>query len=336
MKTNIPKIQGLFWFIAFLLFAFSGEAFLSNNTFSYRVVIIAVLISTLLIINVWKDAKFGIIPNFIILLIAMFYISFYSFNKKVANEVSEILKQADTSNITTITKKQLKGLPYPVAKWLIRSDIVGKEKINAVWLSQKVRMKMKPGQKVWNEAVAEQYFTVERPASIWKVKVNVSPFLRITGRDKFVDGKGEMIIKLFSLLNIVNEKGAKMNEGALQRFLGEIVWFPSAALSPYIRWEAIDSLSAEATLNYKGTKGSGTFYFNKQGDFIKYSALRYKDNGFDARRYEWVITVKEHSVMNGIKIPTKIEATWILENGNWTWLDIKITDINYNSSIKTD
>ncbi len=71
-------------------------------------------------------------------------------------------------------------------------------------------------------------------------KMNMPPFIKITGRDKFVDGKGE-----------------KMDEGTLQRFLAEIVWFPSAALSQYITWEAIDSLSAKATMNYKGTNGSG-------------------------------------------------------------------------------
>ncbi|MBA7582775.1 hypothetical protein ES708_24712 [subsurface metagenome] len=195
---------------------------------------------------------------------------------------------------------------------------------------------MKPGQKDWNEAVAEQYYSVEPPAFIWKVKMNMSPFIKITGRDKFIDGKGEMLIKMLSLLNIVNEKGEKMNEGTLQRFLAEVAWFPSAALSEYITWEAIDSLSAKAIMNYKGTTGSGTFYFNEQGDFVKFSTLRYKSNKADAQRYEWIVTVKEHSMMSGIRIPTIVEVTWVLENGNWTWLDLEITDIRYNASIEID
>ena len=276
----------------------------------------------------------GAIPNIFILLVALFSLSSSIFNQKVANEISTIMKQTITTKTSVITKEQLNDLPYPVAKWLNVSGMIGKEKINTVWLSQKIRMKMKPGQKEWNDAVAEQYFTVENPAFIWKVKMNMSPLIKITGRDKFVDGKGEMLIKIFSLLNIVNEKGEKMDEGALQRFLAEIVWFPSAALSQYITWESIDSLSAKATLNYKGTSGSGTFYFNEQGDFVKFSTLRYKDNEADAQRYEWIVTVKEHSMMSGIKTPMKIEVTWILENGNWTWLDLEITDIRYNASVE--
>ena len=334
LGTDISKISGLIWLIVFLLFVVTGIAFLAKAQCWYWLAIVTIIISTLLIIFVWKDAKFGTIPNILILLAALYSLSTFAFNNKVANEISTIIKQADTTKISVITKEQLNDLPYPVAKWLKVSGMIGKEKINTVWLSQKVRMKMKPGQKDWNEAVAEQYFSVENPAFIWKVKMNMPPFIKITGRDKFVDGKGEMLIKMFSLLNIVNEKGEKMDEGTLQRFLGEIVWFPSAALNQYITWEAIDSLSAKATMNYKGTTGSGTFYFNEQGDFVKFSALRYKGNEADAQRYEWVLTVKEHSIMNSIKIPTIWEVTWKLENGNWTWLDLEITDIRYNSSIE--
>ncbi len=127
------------------------------------------------------------------------------------------------------------------------------------------------------------------------------PFIKIAERDKFIDGEGEMQIKMFSTINIVNTKETKIDEGTLQRFLGEKVWFPSAAFSPYIGWDAIDDLSAKATIQYKGTLGSGTFY-NKQGDFVKYSALRYKCNEPDALRYEWLINVSEHAIMNGVKI----------------------------------
>ncbi|MCK4699586.1 MAG: hypothetical protein KAT38_04615, partial [Bacteroidales bacterium] len=285
LNVDISKISGLIWLIVFLLFVVTGIALLAKAQWWYWLAIVTVIISTILIISVWKDTKYGTIPNIFILLVALFSLLSCAFNKKVTNEISTIMKQADTTKISVITKEQLNDLPYPVAKWLKVSGMIGKEKINTIWLSQKVRMKMKPGQKDWNEAVAEQYFSVENPAFIWKVKMNMPPFIKITGRDKFVDGKGEMLIKMFSLLNIVNEKGEKMDEGTLQRFLGEIVWFPSAALSQYITWEAIDSLSAKATMNYKGTTGSGTFYFNEQGDFVKFSALRYKGNEADAQRY---------------------------------------------------
>jgi hypothetical protein len=54
----------------------------------------------------------------------------------------------------------------------------------------------------------------------------------------------------------------------------------------------------------------------------------------DALLKEWIITVNENKIINGIKIPVKMEATWKLEGGDWTWLKIEITDIEYNKTIE--
>jgi hypothetical protein len=34
--------------------------------------------------------------------------------------------------------------------------------------------------------------------------------------------------------------------------------------------------------------------------------------------------------MNGVKIPVKLTATWKLDEGDWTWLKLEITEIKYN------
>ncbi len=196
-------------------------------------------------------------------------------------------------------------------------------------------MKMKPEQETWKEAHAVQYITIDPPAFIWSVGMQMMPLLDIAGRDKFIDGKGEMLIKIMSLIPVVHSSGNdKIDTGALQRFLGEMVLFPSAALSPYITWEEIDENSARATMAYRGTTGSGIFYFDEQGNFIRFSALRYMGGDDDATRKEWIITVNESRVKNGIHIPVKMAATWKLDTGDWTWLKIEITDIEYNTSDK--
>lgn len=266
----------------------------------------------------------------IIILIAICWISHSLFNRKILNEISEIRGESDSCATSKVTLEELSELPQPVSNWLKSSGVVNNEKINFVWLRQEAKMKMNPEQQTWNHITAEQWFSIEAPAFIWEVKMDILPFLKIVGRDKFFEGKGEMLIKIFSLFNVVNEKGVKMDEGTLQRFLGEIVWFPTAALSPYITWEEIDSLTAKATMDYKGTKGSGTFHFNKKGDFIRYSALRYKGNEPNAKRYKWEINVSEYEVMNGVRIPVKMTATWKLDKGDWTWLDLEVKEIKYN------
>ncbi|MBE9480412.1 MAG: hypothetical protein IMY69_01810, partial [Bacteroidetes bacterium] len=134
--TDISKISGLIWFIVFLLFIVTGIALLAKVQWWHWLAIVAVVISTVLIVSVWRDAKFGTIPNVIIIMVVLFSLLSCAFNRKVANEISAIIKQANTTKISVITKEQLIDLPYPVAKWLKASGMIEKEKINTVWLSQ--------------------------------------------------------------------------------------------------------------------------------------------------------------------------------------------------------
>ena len=253
-----------------------------------------------------------------------------SMNRMIQTEKNQILSQIPESEPGIVYEEQLQSLPEPVRKWLDRTGIVSRPEIRYGWVRQSALMKMKPGQKQWFSAQAEQIFTTQNPAFLWTVKLKMNPLIFIKGRDKFVDGKGEMRIRMNSLINVVNEKGEKMNEGTIQRYLGEIVWYPSAALSPYIRWEAIDDFTAKATMIYKGTEGSGTFYFNEEGDFVKFIAMRFKGNNSDAKRYEWIISVQDYAVMDGLRIPAKMTATWKLDEGDWTWLKLTIQEIKYN------
>ena len=145
--------------------------------------------------------------------------------------------------------------------------------------------------------------------SIGVLDTEMNSFLSVVGRDKFIDGKGEMTIKLLSLIPVANAKNEKkVNQATLQRYLAEIVWFPSASLSQYIKWETIDDYSARATMEYKGTKGSGEFHFDKNGNFKKFVAMRYQDSN-DTEPTEWTVIATKIDERKGIKIPIECEAS---------------------------
>ncbi|MBD0366041.1 MAG: hypothetical protein ICV53_08055, partial [Flavisolibacter sp.] len=128
----------------------------------------------------------------------------------------------------------------------------------------------------------------------------------------------------------VNQANEKIDQGALQRYLAEICWFPSAALSPYIQWQAIDATSARATITYKGITGSVVFCFNEQGDMIGCSADRYMGGGKEAKLEKWEVTSKGFAIKDGVRMPVKSEATWKLKSGDFTWYKLEITDVEYN------
>ncbi len=330
ISQPISKQFGLIWLIAFILFIASVILFLNQYNYWWAIGFLAVFISQFLIIAYWKDAKFGTILNLVILVSTLIAYSTFSFKKKVNIETAQMLARSKTSQTRIVSEQMILDLPIIVQKWLLNSGMVGNEFIKSVFLEQDAQLLLKPEQKEWNNAKAVQYFTIEPPAFNWSVSLKINPLINVVGRDKFESGKGEMTIKLLSLIPVINARNnEKVNQATLQRYLAEIVWFPSAAISPYINWETIDDNSAKATMNYNETKGSGVFHFDENGNFKKFIAMRYKD-AKDTEPTEWIVTATKSELRNGINIPVETKVDWKLDSGDWTWLKLKITNIKYN------
>ena len=328
----ITKPLGIVWLAAFVIFLATLFLFWTQYDYWWIIGIVGVILSQFLIIVYWQDAKFGTILNVVILAAIIVAYSDWSFARKVQDETAQMLANSSISqqSMVLVSEPMISDLPSIVQKWLVNSGVVGKERIQNVYLKQKALMAMKPEQKEWTNASAEQYFTVEPPAFNWSVRVNMNPLISMVGRDKFEGGKGEMTIKLLSVVPVVNARDdEKVDQATLQRYLAEIVWFPSAALSPYITWDAMSDYSVQATMTYNGTQGSGVFHFDENGLFKKFVAMRYKDAS-DAEPTQWTVTVTETEERNGIKIPIESKVAWELDNGDWTWLKLKIQDVKYN------
>ena len=63
-----------------------------------------------------------------------------------------------------------------------------------------------------------------------------------------------MQIKLGALVDLINARGETLDQGALMRYLSEMVWFPAAFLGPNVSFEPIDDHAARVTLTDRGRK----------------------------------------------------------------------------------
>lgn len=83
-------------------------------------------------------------------------------------------------------------------------------------------------------------------------------------------------------------------------------------------------------MTYQGETGSATFYFNDIGDLLKVSAIRYKEHDDDSDLLECIGEVKKSRTIDGIKIPTEMNVSWVLEEGLFTWYKLEIYDVQYS------
>ena len=170
--------------------------------------------------------------------------------------------------------------------------------------------------------------------SILFLKNNILGIFPFEARDKFLNGKGNMLIKLLKLFTVADAKGIEMDKSALVTVLSETFIIPTYALQDYIEWEAIDDNSAKATLTYNDIKVSGTFNFNDKGEMISfYTEDRYyaeKDGTY--KKIPWSIVVDDYIEKNGVKFLSEIKAVWNFDNGDFEYFKGRITNIEYNQS----
>lgn len=337
LTLPISKVWGVFWLMAAIQLLLTAVLYFSESRYWWLSGAVAIVISQILIVWFWKDARFGTIANLIILPAVLAAFFTYSFHRETTLQVEQMIGRLSTREPMIINDTLLADLPPPVARWIRRSGMVGKPQIDRAQVAQAIQMQMKPGQKDWLSATAMQYYAVQQPSFIWETTVQMMPLVYFLGRDRFSGDKGQMQIQLWGAFVVVDSRdNEKINTGTMQRYLGEIVWLPSAALHPSIQWEAIDDNSARATMSYGETTGSGIFRFTPDGDLASFSAMRYMGSEEGAQQYEWVITAKNWRSFNDIRIPYQLNATWKLPEGDWTWLQMEITDIKYNEQVKIE
>src|SRR5687768_16300477 len=202
-KTLLPlsgisiKIAGILWLFTGLLFTITAIAYLVKKYWWWLAGAIAIIISQVLIIIFWPDAKFGTIINIILLLPVVAGYGNWRFQALVRQELQRFINPINQPKVV-LTAEMLTSLSPIVQQWLLRSQVAGKEVIQTVHLKQAGQMRTQPTGR-WMPITAEQYFTIPTPGFLWLADVKVAPLVHLAGRDKYYQGHGHMLIKLFSL-----------------------------------------------------------------------------------------------------------------------------------------
>jgi hypothetical protein len=240
------------------------------------------------------------------------------FNK----QVEVLFSQSNSSSGKSFKHEQIIGLPEPVQRYFKHVLKEGQPFISSVRFSHNGQFK--PGlAKDWVNIKGEQYVTTEKPGFIWKGTTSM-----FTARDMYIADKGRLIVSIFSIIDIVDGKGEKYDQGELIRWLGESVLYPTNLLpGERLQWSAINSQSAKLTFNYGALSLFYLVTFNDAGEITQLETKRYMDEKY---LETWIIKLAEYKEINGVVVPTSTEVLWRLEKGDFIYAKFMIKRIEYN------
>lgn len=249
--------------------------------------------------------------------------------RRLDREIDYLLSWKGTVG-EVIQMQDIAHLPMSVQKWMMNCGVVGKRPVRSVKINQRGMMRLNPNQN-WLPIEAEQVCRLDEPAFIWRAEMRFNRFLHIFGVDRFIEGRGLMRILLQACIPITETHGEELNQGTMIRFLDEMIWYPSMALSPYITWEEVDEFSARAKFTYKGKTVQGIFEFDEKGRVRNFRARRYMEKKGQFSLEDWSTPMGGYQRIDGIEIPTRGTVIWHLSTGDFRWLDMEITHVEYDA-----
>ena len=332
IHSEISKTSGLFWLVTCVLFLAAGIAFLAKADWWYLISLVAVLLSTFLIVSVWKDAKFGTIANMIILAGSVFGYGTSSYHRLYQREVNLNLSHNNSLPGSFLTEHDLTGLPEPVKKYIRYTGSLDKPKVNnfRIEFSGKIR---KNEQSAWMPFTSEQYNFMEVATRLFFMKA-VMKGLPVAGFHRFKNGDAFMDIRLLSLFKVQYQSGKEMGIAETVTFFNDMCCMAPATLTDKrIKWLDSDSNSAHAEFSNNGITISARLYFNDRGELVNFvSDDRYAAGENNTmQRLRWSTPLREYRKVDGYRLATSAEAIYTYPEGDLCYGTFNLRHITYNN-----
>ncbi len=228
--------------------------------------------------------------------------------------------------------QEIGSLPEPVQRYFRLVLKHGAAMIRTAKIVQSGGFRTSPKNPSWAPMEAMEFFSTAPKGFVWDADIAMMPLLHAKVCDRFYKGQAGMSVKLSGVIPLVDAKASdKLSEGALQRYLAEAVWFPTALLpSEGVVWEAVDDRSARATLEVDGVRASLLFFFNRFGEVTRiYAPERYKEEKGTFTAYPWEARLGRYERVGQYVIPTEGMVLWHLPEGEYDYWKAEIVQTDY-------
>jgi hypothetical protein len=228
--------------------------------------------------------------------------------------------------MTIVTEEALEALPGPVDRCLRRSGVVGQPVPTAVNLSQVGQIRTSADAK-WLRFKARETYTIDPPAFTWKAALKIGGVTLGKATDTLEHGRGRMHVRLLGLKDIVDATGPDMDQGSVMRWFNETMWFPAVWATELIHWQSIDDNSALGSMTVGDQTVEAEFRFDSMGRLVDFRANRAydSDDGFEVR--PWRTPITGYASFNGIELPARGSGVWELDDGDFEYIQIRVTDV---------
>ncbi|NJR32221.1 MAG: hypothetical protein HC778_04415 [Chamaesiphon sp. CSU_1_12] len=328
LTKEISKPIGTIWLATALSLLVVAVLFVLKKDGWSLLAVITAIVSQILIFTVWQDAKFGTIPNLIIIAVAIFSLGMTNFENAFRQDVRENLLRTNRLPTEMLTEADIKPLPESVRRYLKYVGVINKPKVKNVRIIFNGQMRDRG--KDFFPFRSEQYNFFDEPTRLFFMKGKISG-LTVPGYHRYSNAKATMDIRLFGLFPIVQQSGTVMDKTETVTLFNDMcLMAPATLIDKRIQWQELDLNSAKATFTNHGITISAILYFNDLGQLIDFRSDD-RTATSDMKQYPFFTPVTDYHNINGINIMSHGDAVWGYPDGKFTYGKFLLKNIEYNS-----
>lgn len=249
----------------------------------------------------------------------------------IDNKVGQLRDSIDFSQKDIFTFNELENQPELIKKYFgsVLTENVPKPKF--VTIKQSAEFKTDINSE-WMHLEATQYFTSGEPNFLWDSEMQTSKLFWVNAIDSYINGKGNMLIKINSSITVADSWGVELDKSGLFRYISEAVLFPTKLLpSENLMWNILDTNIAEIKFSNKGISVVAKLFFDEDNRIYKiqtYDKYRALEDGYKKSLYTIYLS-KYKKNEDTFTIPTYIEVEWDLPTGKFKYGKFSIENIRY-------
>ena len=245
---------------------------------------------------------------------------------------SNKLERAEQITHQTFSQnRDFSSLPETLRKYMAYCGFNGGDKIKSVQIKWSAAALKLEEAGPWKPMVFRQYNFLPEPIRLTYMKTKNFQLIPIEAIDSYLDGKGNMEVKLLYLFPVANSIGKEMDQAELVTILAETMLIPPYALQHYIKWEVVDRLTIRGTITDRGISASGLFFFNENFEMIRFET---NDRFFSGKKGEyektkWTVLAGDYINQDDHRFPCSFKAVWNRPKGDYEYFKGEIGSIEF-------
>jgi hypothetical protein len=198
-------------------------------------------------------------------------------------------------------------------------------RIRTVHTTQRGEMRSSPHAR-WIPFTAEEVAATTHSSFCWTARMDSGKINSATVIDAFDRGHGRLIVKAAGVVPVKRMSGPELDQGELQRYLASVSLCPAMLLN-HASLECVPNDDSSFQLrDREDTTGAVVqVSINHTGEMTEIRAERLRIAGKNFILTAWSASCSDFSEWEGMRVPSRIQVTWHLPEGPFTYFRGEIT-----------